>query len=205
MLWTRSSVGRWLQVHLLRSPTGSPTHEPASISPALAKVHAMHTSSGVDSHWCLFIGFSMGSLDALSGPSSSWPLLSGLWLGTATLHHSFPSSSGCFLETNPVFPLPSSLSMPGCLAGARPRCPSQWAVAQSPWQHLLIPGHGRPCTVQHGGARSALQLGVETEEVGRSIGCDRWCVPGRCSRAKSVAEGTVEGCRGQVHQPSGHG
>lgn len=80
-------------------------------------------------------------------------------------------------------------------------------LGSSPDPGQCLPGSGpfRPCTAQCSTAASDLKLGVEMEEVGCRVGCGRRHVPCRRGRAKSVAEGAVEGRWGKVHQTRGHG
>lgn len=168
----------------------------------------------------------MGSQDAPSCYPAPRPLTRslasalGTQLGAASpapsapkaLPHwaSSPQARAATWKDKPSFPT-ASLFVPGCpawgtcLHQTQPSSPGEWAPAQSP---LAVPTHLRPRQTlhPHSAVSSDLQLRVEVEgEVGRCIGCGRRHVPWRRGRAKSVAEGTVKGCWGEVHKASGHG
>lgn len=149
----------------------------------------------------------------LLGPSPrSWLLLWGPSWELPAQHRllPWPCRLGLLPRDKPSFPA-ASLSVPGC--PDRGHVPAlgtaklSWGRGSSPdpRQCLPVSGHFRPCTARHSPVGSDLKLGVEVEEVGCCIGCGRWHVPCRRGWAKSVAKGTVEGCRGEVHQTGGHG
>lgn len=125
----------------------------------------------VDSHSFLFIGFSVGNLGALSAALGQWELPT-LSQGLVTTGSS-ALGSACCLEIHPVFPPPPSL-VPGC--PARGMAWVSWVTGTSP-----EPSSSSTCPLSApvDSTWAGLQLGVEVEEVGRCIGCDWWCMPGR--------------------------